>query len=225
MFIRNLIFFLFISSIVQAANSNEIWITPKDSDYSRLSTGLAGSNITIISSEDLISQSEKNISEIIKSYSGIQVRNLYSDVSGSNSTIDMRGFGEASKSNFLMLINGVRLNDLDMGGINFSNIPVKSIKRIEIIRGNSAATLYGSGAVGGAINIVMKDSLNIQNESSLNLATHSSYQLDFSSSMSINKNTNMLISGVLKDSDTYRDNADYEREDIFFKNKRTISVP
>ena len=217
MFIRALIFFLFISSIVQAANIAEIWITPKDSDYSRLSTGLAGSNITIISSEDLISQSEKNISEILKSYSGIQVRSLYSDVSGSNSTIDMRGFGEASKSNFLMLINGVRLNDLDMGGINFSNIPVKSIKRIEIIRGNSAATLYGSGAVGGAINIVMKDSLDIKNESSLNFATHSSYQLDFSTSMSINKNTNMLISGLLKDSDTYRDNADYEREDIFFK--------
>ena len=48
---RLLITFLFLSltSIAHAADTKEIWITPEASDYSRLATGLAGSNITIIS--------------------------------------------------------------------------------------------------------------------------------------------------------------------------------
>ena len=37
-----------------------------------------------------------------------------------------------------------------------STIPLNSIERIEIIRGNSGAVLYGDNAVGGVINIVTK---------------------------------------------------------------------
>ena len=95
MYKQLLIIFLFLISTVQAADVSEIWITPENSDFTRLSTGLAGSNITIITSSDLKNSKEKDISEVLKSYSGIQVRSLYSDVSGSYSTIDMRGFGEA----------------------------------------------------------------------------------------------------------------------------------
>ena len=216
---RLLISFLFLIPIAQAADTSEIWITPENTDFTRLSTGLAGSNITVITSSDLTNSKEKDISEILKSYSGIQVRSLYSGVNDSYSTIDMRGFGEQSKSNFLILVNGVRLNDLDMGGINFSNIPVKSIERIEIIRGNSAATLYGSGAVGGAINIVTKDSSKIPSSVDLNVASHNSYQLDFSTSFDFYENTSLMITGLAKDSDTYRDGADYDREDIIVRIK------
>ena len=92
---RLLITFLFLSltSIAHAADTKEIWITPEASDYSRLATGLAGSNITIISSEEIAKSTGKDITEILKSYSGIQVRSLYSGIDGINSTIDMRGFG------------------------------------------------------------------------------------------------------------------------------------
>ena len=219
MYKQLLIIFLFLISTVQAADVSEIWITPENSDFTRLSTGLAGSNITIITSSDLKNSKEKDISEILKSYSGIQVRSLYSDVSGSYSTIDMRGFGEASKSNFLMLVNGIRLNDLDMGGINFSNIPMNMIDRIEIIRGNSAATLYGSGAVGGAINIITKDTSKVPSSAALKIASHNSYQLDFSGSFNLYENTSLMLTGLAKDTDTYRDSADYDREDILVRIK------
>ena len=73
--------------------------------------------------------------------------------------MDIRGFGEASKSNSLILVNGIRLNDIDMSNVNLSYIPIDSIERIEIIRGGSAGTLYGSGAIGGAVNIVTKNDI------------------------------------------------------------------
>ena len=67
---RLLITFLFLSltSIAHAADTKEIWITPEASDYSRLATGLAGSNITIISSEEIVKSTGKDITEILKSY-------------------------------------------------------------------------------------------------------------------------------------------------------------
>jgi hypothetical protein len=34
--------FLFLISTVQAADVSEIWITPENSDFTRLSTGFAG---------------------------------------------------------------------------------------------------------------------------------------------------------------------------------------
>jgi iron complex outermembrane receptor protein len=56
-----------------------------------------------------------------------------------------------------VLINGRRLNDIDMAGVDFSTIPRDSIERIEITRGNSGAVLYGDNAIGGVINIVLKN--------------------------------------------------------------------
>ena len=71
-------------------------------------------------------------------------------------TVDMRGFGAFASSNTLVLLNGRRLNDLDLQGVDLSTIPRNSIERIEITRGNSGAVLYGDNAVGGVINIVTK---------------------------------------------------------------------
>ena len=73
----------------------------------------------------------------------------------------MRGFGAAGISNTLVLVNGRRLNDIDMAGVDFSAIPKNSIERIEITRGNSGAVLYGDGAVGGVINIVTKNAVDL----------------------------------------------------------------
>jgi outer membrane receptor protein involved in Fe transport len=49
------------------------------------------------------------------------------------------------------------VNDVDIQGVDFSTIPRDSIERIEITRGNSGAVLYGDNAIGGVINIVLKN--------------------------------------------------------------------
>ena len=146
--------FLLTLSFKISADVPEILINPKNEEYTRLSSGLSGSNITIISKEDLASQHGKNLPQILETYSGIDVRRLYDGVGGTNSSLDIRGFGEASKSNSLILVNGIRLNDIDMSNVNLSYIPIDSIERIEIIRGGSAGSLYGSGVIGGAENVV-----------------------------------------------------------------------
>ncbi len=55
----------------------------------------------------------------------------------------------------LVLIDGMRMASSIKGSVDFNQIPVNSIERIEIIRG-ARATLYGSSAIGGVINIITK---------------------------------------------------------------------
>ncbi len=86
----------------------------------------------------------------------MQLTTLYGGVNGAGTNVDVRGFGAFATANTLVLINGRRLNDIDLAGVDLSTLPRDSIERIEITRGNSGAVLYGDNAVGGVINIVTK---------------------------------------------------------------------
>ena len=63
---------------------------------------------------------------------GVQLQTPYGDVNGAYTSVDVRGFGAFATANTLVLINGRRLNDLDLAGVDLSTIPRDSIERIEI---------------------------------------------------------------------------------------------
>ncbi|HSW18076.1 MAG TPA: TonB-dependent receptor [Ramlibacter sp.] len=69
--------------------------------------------------------------------------------------VDLRGFGATADSNQVVVLDGVRVSESDMGGTRLATIPIDSIERIEVIRG-SGAVLYGEGATGGVIAITTK---------------------------------------------------------------------
>ncbi|MGE3680653.1 MAG: TonB-dependent receptor plug domain-containing protein [Bdellovibrionales bacterium] len=73
---------------------------------------------------------------------------------GQKSALFFRG---ASSEHTLVLIDGIEVNDPSTpgGGFNFSAVDLSLIERIEVYRG--ANTLrFGSGAIGGVINIITK---------------------------------------------------------------------
>jgi iron complex outermembrane receptor protein len=124
-------------------------------------TIVTGASTTVITRAEIERSPGQTVQDVLAREPGVQVTNLYGSVNGTGSTVDMRGFGATSTSNTLVLINGRRLNDIDIAGVDFSTIPLNSIERIEITRGNSGAVLYGDGAVGGVINIVTKTGVNL----------------------------------------------------------------
>ncbi len=120
-------------------------------------SGIVGASTSVITAEDIARSPAQTVQEIIAQTPGVQLTSLYGGVNGVKTSVDIRGFGAFATSNTLVLINGRRLNDIDMAGVDFSTIPRDSIERIEISRGNSGAVLYGDNAVGGVINIVLKN--------------------------------------------------------------------
>src|SRR5207253_1599934 len=86
-------------------------------------------------------------------------------------TVDLRGLGPQRT---LVLVNGRRLGpgDANTGnpnpGADVNQIPAALIERIEVVTGGASAT-YGSDAVGGVVNFIMKkDFQGIQFDSSQN---------------------------------------------------------
>lgn len=90
------------------------------------------------------------------------------------SVINLRGMGPGRT---LLLINGRRANDYPFpyngrsNFQNFNNIPAAAVQRIEVLAGGASA-IYGSDAVAGVINVVLKESydgqslqLKVQNSS------------------------------------------------------------
>ncbi len=140
-----------------AAPINAQVVLPEiDVSWTRLNSGMVGASTSIITAEDIGHSPAQNLPDILSQQTGIQIQHLFSATNGSRDGVDLRGFGAFAQSNVLILVNGRRFQDFDLQGFDFSSIPLNSIDRIEITRGNSGTVLYGDGAIGGVINIVLK---------------------------------------------------------------------
>ncbi len=77
--------------------------------------------------------------------------NSYATVQGS--TINLRGVGEGTT---LTLINGRRVPlGYDGSAVNIAALPMSAIERVEVVT-DGASALYGSDAVGGVVNFVLR---------------------------------------------------------------------
>nr|WP_246562965.1 TonB-dependent receptor [Bradyrhizobium liaoningense] len=120
--------------------------------------GIVGTATTVITAADIAHAPSQTLAEIIATQvPGAQITTFYGGQIGAKTSVDLRGFGAFATANTLVLINGRRLNDVDMAQVDLSTIPLNAIERIEITRGNSGAVLYGDNAVGGVINIVTRN--------------------------------------------------------------------
>jgi iron complex outermembrane receptor protein len=109
-------------------------------------------NISVITKRDIAEMPSATLPDILKARAGIDVRTVSGSL-GIDATADLRGFGDTAASNTLILVDGQRINPIDMGSISWSAIPLAGVQRIEIIRG-SGTILYGDRASGGVINII-----------------------------------------------------------------------
>jgi len=110
-------------------------------------------NVTVITEEDIENSNAKTVLDLLRSEEGILVRDLLGN--GKTAQVDMRGFGETGPFNTLVMVDGRRVNEIDLSGVDWGQIPLDQIQRIEIVRG-TGSVLYGDNAVGGVINIITK---------------------------------------------------------------------
>jgi len=110
-------------------------------------------NITVITEEKIKESNAQVVTDVLKNEVGVVVRDYFG--TGKTATLDIRGFGETGPLNTLVLVDGRRVNEIDLSGVDWTQIPLDQVERIEIVRG-PGSVLYGDNAVGGVINIITK---------------------------------------------------------------------
>jgi len=110
-------------------------------------------NVSVVTAGDIQRSGAANVVEALQSLGGVQFRSTSGNAS--QAEIALRGFGENSHGRVLILLDGQRLNRPDMAGLNWLQIPLANVERIEVLRGGQSA-LYGDNALAGVVNIVTK---------------------------------------------------------------------
>ena len=110
-------------------------------------------NVTVIPKEEIERSYAKTVIDVLRDKVDVMVTDFYG--TGKSASVDIRGFGETGALNTLVLVDGRRVNEIDLSGVDWSQIPLDQVERIEIVRG-PGSVLYGDNAVGGVINIITK---------------------------------------------------------------------
>ena len=154
----------------QGAAQSEAIVVTANRDARRLSETL--SDITVINRRDIADAGTSTLPELLQALGGVEISQ--NGGAGKVSGVFLRGTRTAQT---VILVDGVRLENPLSGGGNLEFLPISSIDRIEVLRGPSSS-LYGSGAIGGVIQIFTRQGDGpLQSHGSLSLGTQTTRAL------------------------------------------------
>ncbi len=119
-------------------------------------------NVKRYTSTDISKGNYQSVAEVLEQAASVEIQSTGGV--GSNKKISIRG---SETNQVLVLLDGVPLNDQFGGSADLSSIPTNIVESIDVYEGGSSSK-FGSGAIGGAINIITKK--RFKNEYKINLA-------------------------------------------------------
>ncbi|MDB5875181.1 MAG: TonB-dependent receptor [Ramlibacter sp.] len=162
--------------------------------------------VSVITSDEIRASGATTINEALMRVVGAVGRQDF--YGGGEYNIDLRGFGSTADNNQVVIVDGLRLSEADLGGTRLAGIPIESVERIEVLRG-SGSVLYGEGATGGVIIITTKAGIGKSRHNSASLyAGAGSYGLrDLRANATLAAGAFSLDAAAQKkDIDNHRDN-------------------
>lgn len=111
-----------------------------------------GTTVQVITADDIERTGETRVVDVLSRQPGVSVRS--NGPIGANSSVFIRG---VSQNSITVRVDGIDVSDPSGTQVayDFGGLLTSDISRIEILRGSQSA-IYGSGAVGGAVNIFTK---------------------------------------------------------------------
>jgi outer membrane receptor protein involved in Fe transport len=112
-------------------------------------------SVTVITAEQIRDTPAQGLDDILQLVPGMNLTQMGPDVGHPTAYNEgMRGL-PTTETRFLVLVDGIPVNDPFFGYIQWNRIPLDNIERVEIVRGGGAP-LWGNGAMGGVINIITR---------------------------------------------------------------------
>ena len=108
------------------------------------------SDVVVIDRAEIEKSTGRTLAEILARAPGVQFS--ANGGLGKNSSVNIRG---AEARHTVLLIDGVRFGSATTGSPNWDTLAIDLIERIEILKG-PASSLYGSEAVGGVVQIFLR---------------------------------------------------------------------
>ncbi len=173
------------------------------------------SNSLIVMDEiDIEESSAKSLGELLANELGIDWR-TQGNYGGAAEEIHIRGMsGNATQ----VFVNGVSINSPSLGIADVGRIPLNNIERIEVVKG-SGSLLYGSGAMGGTVNIITKrpkrEKMDLK--VSAGYGTENSYQVSAEQGMFVLGDFGYFLTANRRGTDGFRDNSELEHQDVSLK--------
>lgn len=129
-------------------------------------------SVTVITRKDIEARQLQTLPDALRTVAGVTVSN--SGGLGKATSVFMRGTGSG---HVLVLIDGVRADSATLGAFAFENLPIEQIDRIEVVRG-PRASLYGSEAIGGVIQIFTRKGGNNAPSFSVSAGSHNTFKFN-----------------------------------------------
>lgn len=108
--------------------------------------------VNVVTAEDIQKTGSTTLSELLVKTIGITDYSYSADgedFGSSQSRVYLRGMDKGA----LIMINGAPINLMNYASL--SNIPIKAVERVEVVKGANSV-LYGAEAQGGVVNIITK---------------------------------------------------------------------
>ena len=169
-------------------------------------------SVAVINSKELLERNINVLDDALRYVPGININFDHISIRGTS------GFAFGLGSRVQVLLDGFPMISADNGDIKFDALPMFNVDRIEIVKGAGSA-LYGTGALGGVINIITENpsenadiriktyagfytntkykQWNYSNETKMKYGVDLSYAKKFG-------NLGLLLSGDVFSDDSYR---------------------
>ncbi|WP_318456530.1 TonB-dependent vitamin B12 receptor [Photobacterium leiognathi] len=153
----------------------------------------------VVTRQDIDKVQAKTLTEVISLLPGVQV--TQNGGRGQLASIMVRG---TNSDQVLVLVDGIRMARSVAGSVDFNQIPLTQVERIEFTRGARAA-LYGSEAIGGVINIITLTGTDTLSKTKLDLGvgSHNYQEANASGAYNIGDKTVLQLAAGYESDDGY----------------------
>ena len=115
-------------------------------------------SVRVVTPEQLETSAPVALDDVLRQVAGFDLfRRTSSNFSNPTTQgLSLRGVGSSGASRATVLVDGVPITDPFGNWVYWDRVPSESISSVEILRGGASA-LYGSSAMGGAINVLPRE--------------------------------------------------------------------